>query len=58
MGFPLFAQRNLSKGVLDSCPIGPGLSKIIEWSPILSARLTPEREGTVLLCYFGVYYLK
>ena len=34
--------------VLDSCPIGPGLSKIIEWTIILSARLKPE--GTVQSC--------
>ena len=57
-GLPPFAQRNQYKGVLDSCPLGPGLSKIIEWSPILSAGLKPEWDGTVLLCYFGVYYPK
>ena len=47
-GLPPFAQRNQYKGVLDSCPLGPGLSKIIEWSSILSAGLKPE--GTVQSC--------
>ena len=58
LGYPLFAQQNQYKGVLDSCPFGPGLSKIVELTPILSAGLTPEWDGTVLLCYFGVYYPK
>ena len=53
-GVPL-SPRNIEV-VLDSCPNGPGLSKIIEWTTILFGR-TETREGRYsLTVILGVYY--
>ena len=48
-GLPPFAYWTQYKGVLDSCPIGPGLSKIIEWTSILF-RQDWHQSGKVQSC--------
>jgi len=48
LGYPLFAQQNQYKGVLDSCPFGPGLSKLL--NGLLSFRQDWHQNGTAQSC--------
>ena len=48
LGYPLCLELNQYKGVLDSCPFGPGLSKSLNWH--LSFRQDWHQNGTAQSC--------